>query len=239
MKRFLSARFLGAVALLGVLVVVVGVGVSMAKQKVEQAIRQNFTAAGLLSRIQVQGEKMRRYEKEMFIYAAVPASRIKYVKEFDEAHTKLLALLTEAGMPGNRAFSDDERQQISAWTEATAYYTSEFLKIAGTADAIAIASLSAEDRATLAVRFNNDIKQGKDRFATLLSGAAKLREDKEQASLGISTEIDNVFDKLLYLVTGVALVLLAGVALTQPRRLPVHPATTQARRSQLGPASAV
>lgn len=237
MKRFLSGRFIGAMALMAVLVGGVAAGLSMAQQKVEQAIRQNFTAAGLLSRIQVQGEKMRRYEKEMFIYAAVPASRSKYVKEFDEAHTKLLALLTEAAMPGNKAFGDDERLEIKAWTEATAYYTGEFLKIAGTADAIAVSALSVDDRAALTVRFNNDIKQGKDRFAALLNGTAKMREAKEQASLGINTEIDKVFDKLLHAVMGFALLVVAGVALVRPRRASGDSAAAPTRRSQLQPAT--
>ena len=237
MKRLLNANFLGTVALMGALVASVMAAVVSAEDKVEPAIRQNFMASGLLARIQVQGEKMRRFEKEMFIYAAVPASRAKYVKEFDEAHVKLLALLTEASMPSAKSFSDEERQQIKGWAEATAFYTAEFLKIATAAETLGRQSTSPEDRAALTIKFNGDIKEGKDRFAALLNGAAKLREAKEQASLVINTEIDSVFRTLMLLVAGVAALAIVGAAYILPSASGASAVRPAARRSQIGPLS--
>jgi hypothetical protein len=49
---------------------------------VEQAVNGNFAAASFLSHLQLEGERLRRYEKEMFIYVANTEKRAEYVKEF-------------------------------------------------------------------------------------------------------------------------------------------------------------
>lgn len=174
-----------------------------ARELVGQAVRHNFSAAGLLSRIQVEGERMRRFEKEMFIYAAQAEARAKYAKEFDGAYTKLIALNNEAAAQGHKGFTDEDRAEMAKWLDATAFYANEFRRLTASAES------PAADAATLTLTLNSGIKAGKDRFRILLDGASAMREKKEQQAMAINDTIDNVFDRelLLMMLIGGAIVL--------------------------------
>lgn len=197
-KNVFSVQGIGIAVLLALLLAGILSGTASSEQRVEQAVRQNFVAAGLLSNLQLQGEKMRRYEKEMFIYVAVADKRAGYVKEFDEAYTKLLAQSDRMLAPSGKAFSDEERKQIAAWKNAAIFYTGEFTRLARQADGAQaqLSSLSPEQRGTLTVEYNNAIKEGKDRFRELLSGAEKMRVAKEAQSQEIAGELDAIFRNL-------------------------------------------
>lgn len=216
MKRFLTPLALVAVvSMAGMVAVVTGANKGV-EQNIEQAVRHNFAAAGLLSKLQVQAERMRRYEKEMFIYAAVPDKRAKYVKEFDDAYTKLLDLQNQAMSSQHKGFTAEDRKQVVKWGEATAFYGNEFRKTVGGADSAA----TPEQKADLTVRLNNDIGPGKDRFREVLDGAAKTREAKEKASLEINTEIDAQFGRLNAIVAalGAALAICGVFVFARPRQ---------------------
>lgn len=197
-KNVFSVQGIGIAVLLALLLAGILSGTASSEQRVEQAMRQNFVAAGLLSNLQLQGEKMRRYEKEMFIYVAVADKRAGYVKEFDEAYTKLLAQSDRMLAPSGKAFSDEERKQIAAWKNAAIFYTGEFTRLARQADGAQaqLSSLLPEQRGTLTVEYNNAIKEGKDRFRELLSGAEKMRVAKEAQSQEIAGELDAIFRNL-------------------------------------------
>lgn len=174
-----------------------------ARELVGQAVRHNFSAAGLLSRIQVEGERMRRYEKEMFIYAAQAEARAKYAKEFDGAYTKLIALSNDAAALGHKGFTDEDRAEMAKWIDATAFYANEFRRLTVSAES------PAADPATLTMTLNNGIKAGKDRFRVLLDGASAMREKKEQQAMAINDTIDQVFARelLLMMLIGGAIVI--------------------------------
>lgn len=208
MNRFLTGASIGIAVLVAVLVAGFLWGTAITEQGVEQAIRRNFTAAGKLSQLQVAGEKMRRFEKEMFIYVAVPDKRVGYVKEFDAAYTRLLELMDEALAPSGTAFTDAERRDLLRWKEAAVFYSSEFNGLARRAADLSTGSLTAEQRAALTIDFNDRIKAGKDRFRELLTGTEKLREAKEARAQQIATELQPIFSRLRVgtLVGGLALV---------------------------------
>lgn len=235
MNRFLTGASIGIAVLVAVLVSGFLWGTALTEQGVEQAIRRNFTAAGKLAQLQVAGEKMRRFEKEMFIYVAVPDKRTGYVKEFDGAYTRLLELLDDALAPSGTAFTDAERREILAWKEAANFYASEFNTLSRRAAELPLTGLTAEQRAALTIDFNDRIKAGKDRFRNLLVGTEKLREAKEARSQQIAAEMQPIFSRLrvgtliggLTLVAAVLLILrsqvrgqrsLAGSPVTLPRR---------------------
>jgi hypothetical protein len=170
------------------------------------------------ARIQVEGERMRRYEKEMFIYAAAPANRAKYVKEHDESHRRLLALLTQAAAPSGTQFSDEDRGKLLAWKEATTFYGREFARIVVTADGINVDTLPTDQKLALTTRLNGEIKEGKDRFATVLKGADEMRAAKEAQSLVIEREIASVFLQLKYMMLVVSLLVVGAAAWRVLRR---------------------
>ncbi|MFZ2989415.1 hypothetical protein, partial [Ideonella sp.] len=81
MTKFLNKSAASIVVLVVLMALGVLWGSWLTQAGVERAIRQNFVAAGLLSQVQVEGEKLRRYEKEMFIHVADGPKRSGYVKE--------------------------------------------------------------------------------------------------------------------------------------------------------------
>lgn len=220
-KAFFSPVLMLCAAGVGVLVISVTWAARSSQAGVEQAVHRNFTAAGLLARTQVEAERMRRFEKEMFIYAALPEKRKGYVKEFNEANGRLLTLLDTMLAPSGKAFDDAEREEIGRWKNAAVFYVNQFDSIARRADETPLASLNGEQRSALTLAYNDAITEGKNRFRDLLSGTGKLLAEKERRSHGIALDIDRQFKVLIAWLVGLgaAFVLLVGL-LAMPR--PVH-----------------
>jgi hypothetical protein len=208
MSRFLTPLAIATALVMAAFVAIVTFANQRVERDIAQAVKHNFAAAGLLSKLQVQAERMRRYEKEMFIYAAVADKRVKYVKEFDDAHTKLLDLQNQALASQHKGFTDADRAEMLKWAEPTTFYTNEFRRTATTAE-LSTAAQAAE----LTVKLNNDIGPGKDRFRSLLDGATAMREAKEKASLEIHGDIQQSFTLLNWIVMALGLlVTVIGVA---------------------------
>jgi hypothetical protein len=198
-----------AVLLVALMVAGVLWGSAATQSGVERAVRQNFVSAGLLSQLQVEGEKMRRYEKEMFIYVADSAKRNGYVKEFETAYTKMLGQLDAMLRPSSPYFNDTERAEVMRWKQAALFYAGEFNGLSVKAGSLQVATLNADQRAALTVEYNNAIKAGKDRFRDLLGGTEKMRLAKEEAAQQIAAEIDSTFLRLRYGVLAGGLIVIA------------------------------
>jgi hypothetical protein len=183
-------------ALIAAMVVGTLWGVAATESRVDQTTGQNVVAASLLSRLQVEGERLRRYEKELFIYVAVPDKRDGYAKEFEGAYTRLLGLGNDMLAPSGTAFNDAERAEILKWMQAANFYGGEFTKLVRRAQDVNASTLSAEQRLGLTVSYNDDIKAGKDRFRELLTGADAMRQAKEKGSLTLGTEMRTIFTQL-------------------------------------------
>src|SRR5438876_11254774 len=112
---------------------------------------------------------MRRFEKEMFIYVANEKKREGYVAEHSESYEKLLVDLDTALAPSGHAFTDAERADMTNWKDAATFYVGEFDRLANKARQMHLVGVSASEAGRLSVEFNEQIKTGKDRFATLLN----------------------------------------------------------------------
>jgi methyl-accepting chemotaxis protein len=157
--------------------------------QVKTAINQNFAAASLLSDAIIEAQKLRRYEKEMFIYAAVKDKREGYVKEWDGAYRTMVETLINGVADARKGlFNAQETQEMKVWLEAAQFYEREFRKTADMAR-----NQEAAPPASLTIDLNTAIGPGKDRFRTLLNGAQKMREAKEKQSKDISDEIESAF----------------------------------------------
>jgi hypothetical protein len=226
MSRFLTPLAIATALVMALFVAIVTFANERVERDIAQAVKHNFAAAGLLSKLQVQAERMRRYEKEMFIYAAVADKRAKYVKEFDDAYTKLLDLQNQALASQHKGFTDADRAEVAKWAEATSFYTNEFRRTATTAE-LAQAASAAE----LTIKLNTDIGPGKDRFRSVLEGATAMREAKEKASLDIHGDIQQSFNRLNWIVMALGLLVTAiGVAVFA--RKAKAPGATSQRNSQ-------
>lgn len=211
MKHLLSRQGVGIALLVATMVVGVLWGSAITERGVERAVRENSTAAGLLSRLQVEGEKMRRYEKEMFIYVSDAAKRKGYMGEFDASYDRLLAQLDTMLLPSSPYFNDEERKSILAWKQGAVFYAGEMSALASRASAMDVAALGAEQRASLTVQFNEGIKAGKDRFRELLGGTDKMRTAKEHAAQQIAQEIHGTFQSLRLGVVVIGLLVIGAV----------------------------
>jgi hypothetical protein len=227
MRRFLTPLAIVTALLMAMFVAVVGVANQRVERHIEQAVKHNFAAAGLLAKLQIQAERMRRYEKEMFIYAAVPDKRAKYIKEFDEAYTKLLELQNQALASQHKGFTDADRAEVAKWAEATTFYTGEFRKVAQTAE-----MATAEQKPELTIKVNNDIGPGKDRFRSVLDGAAAMREAKEKTSLDIHGDIQQSFDQLDWIVMAMGL-MISAIGVVAFARKTTRASSASQRNSQL------
>lgn len=232
MNRFLTGASVGIAVLVALLVSGFLWGTALTEQGVEQAIRRNFTAAGKLAQVQVAGEKMRRFEKEMFIYVALPEQRAGYAKEFDATYTRLLDLLDDVLAPSSAAFDDAERAEALRWKLAANFYASEFNNLVRRSGELSLASLSPEQRAALTVEFNNGIKAGKDRFRELLNGSEKMRQAKEARSQQIAGELQSIFTRLRLGTLIGGLLLVAVVLMTMRRQARVAVPLAAPRRSR-------
>jgi len=86
MQRFFNVHSFSIVAITAALISVAHWGTSTAKDQFDQSISHDLAAAARLAKIQIHGEMLRRFEKEMFIYVNVREKREGYVKEHDTAY---------------------------------------------------------------------------------------------------------------------------------------------------------
>lgn len=204
MKRFFNPHSLAIVAIAAALIVAAHWGTSTAKEQFDKSISHDMVAAAKLAKMQIHGEMLRRFEKEMFIYVGVPDKREGYIKEHDAAYRELLLDLDAALAPSSKAFSDEEREQILEWKHAALFYEQEFTSLANRAKRHDLEALSPPDAARLTVEFNGKITEGKNRFRALLNGANTLRLKKEAQSQAVKKDIDRTFDRFIWVNVGLS-----------------------------------
>ena len=131
-----------------------------------------------LSALAVDAQKIRRYEKEYFIYVQDIKSRTKYLEEFDTAAHRITETITR--MINNRAgnYSTSEVERFRQWQQAADFYFAEFRNIN-----LAVSRGQLAD----SVLANAAIKAGKDRFAVVLEQVSKeVERRKTQVAEGRS-----------------------------------------------------
>ncbi len=229
MKRFFSPHSLSIVAITAALVGVAHWGTTTAKEQFDRSIAQDMVAAARLAKMQIHGEMLRRFEKEMFIYVGVPEKRDGYVKEHDTAYRELLQDLDAALAPSGKAFTDEERKEILEWKQAALFYDQEFTSLANKAKRYDLEALSPADAARLTVEFNGKITEGKNRFRALLNGANTLRLKKETQSQAVKSDIDRTFDRFIWVNVGLSVLACLALPLLLRSRV-VSDASTSARR---------
>lgn len=233
-RRLFSAAAMANITLAALLVSITGAGIASAQTQFRDSVRNDFAAASLLAKIRLHGERMRRYEKEFFIYLTAPAKRANYANEHAEAYKKLLEDVDTALMPSSRAFTDAERERIMQWKQDAIFYVSEFSKLV--ADARELPA-DPPNASALVIQYNERIKAGKDRFASLLTGSGEMRVEKERSSLEAAQAIEQTFKRLIWVVMGV--VGIGGIAvqllLNMPRRSRTAAPTTTMRANAVPP----
>lgn len=195
-KRLVSPIGLLAATLVLLFLLVFWFTTAGTERRIENGLRADFAAAGLLADLQLQAEQMRRYEKEMFIYVADSAARVKYVGEFQRTYSILLATLDSMQAPGSESFGDADRFEMARWKEAALFYGTEFTKLAQRAASLDGDKSVPVQRGERTVEFNAAIGPGKDRFRELIDGARRMRLRREVAAQDTVHEVAAAFGRL-------------------------------------------
>jgi methyl-accepting chemotaxis protein len=178
--------------------------------EVNIAVTKNFAAADKLAQISVDGQQIRRYEKEFFIYVNDEAGRAKYRKEWTGTFNALKTNLDTMQANKDGIFNATDVSAITEWNSALAFYAKEFNGIMTKADAGnivppvvieepkpgvkgAVVVPPAPNLAIATKLANEMIGPGKDKFRSVLDGAEKLRKAKATDSAANVAQITKLF----------------------------------------------
>lgn len=197
---------------------------------VQQAISQDFKAAMDLSKVAVAGQKIRRYEKEYFIYVDNLRKRAGYSEEFNETHAKLEQLLETMVTDFSGTWSDQDRLEIRRWQQALLAYGQGFRSVV---DKVETAQI------TDTVGANVAIQDAKNKFRVLLKGTAKMIPERFRDASQRTQQIaaNSQIVKMVVVGTstaGISLVLLLMLAIPGSIAKPIRKLSEAARRMSTG-----
>ncbi len=226
----------------------VGYIIYQARSTVVENTRSNTVASSQLERLAILAQQIRRYEKEYFIYTAIPQKRAGYEREWRDAFSKIETMLESMKIDKEGTFDARDIEQITAWGNAASFYASEMLNIivtvnertvAVTSDketrafsalapkigeghaSAAAATGSAPLAAYTPIELNEMIKPGKERFSKeLIKGVEAMAALKSDDTLALAREAELKFTQVL---VGMLSSAIAGVAvaLLLSQRLPM------------------
>lgn len=133
--------------------------------------------AGLSSAAQ----KIRRYEKEFFIYVSNPEKRNNYASEFNDANLEINQFLEELISVYATYHYNTSTIALADWAQATKYYTDGFRVLVDKVNAGQINNV---------VEANNAIQEYKNRFRVVLSGTEKAINQQYQLAAEKAVQIE-------------------------------------------------
>lgn len=178
---------------------------------IAQAIKAH-EQSNALTRLAIEGQKLRRYEKEFFIYADNPERRAKYSSEWNDSYGKLkegLALLNSA----KGGWSAADKDKAKEWNDSLNSYASGFNKVDVAVNNGFI---------TGTINANKAIKDAKNAFRVFLKGTAEEIDNKVQQASRLSSQVEKNFaniQKFLLALSVVALAVGGALLLTIPRSI--------------------
>jgi methyl-accepting chemotaxis protein len=159
----IRTRLLVSFLLLTMLIVLQFVFSSYVTQQQDSLVRQmvhEHEISHRLSGLASAAQKIRRYEKEYFIYVADENRRSHYFSEFQSAKSEIEGYLRGLRMIYTVDANDTELSRLGAWQDATAFYADRFENIHRDVSAGKITSSFAA---------NTAIAEGKNRFRQVLT----------------------------------------------------------------------
>lgn len=155
----------------------------------------DFRASTDIAKIAIEGQKMRRYEKEYFIYVDNQKKRDKYGQEWHDAATTLRGMLDNVQRDQSGAWSTRDKITVGTWRSALDTYKRYFDHLVSDVN---------RGRITDTLQANAAIQDGKNAFRVLLGGAAKGGDEKFQLAKAARQTIESNTRVLNYLVVGIA-----------------------------------
>jgi methyl-accepting chemotaxis protein len=212
----IRARLLASFLFLTLLIAFQFVTTSYVAHEQDDLLRQmvhEHELSNKLSALALAAHKIRRFEKEYFIYVTDEEKRNAYYLEFQAARGDiekyLRALRTIYTLDGDSA----ELERLTTWQMAAAYYTESF-------EIVHREVLSG--RMTTAFEANAAIKEGKNRFRELLTGAEQAIDRQLELARDNASRINAYQDdsmSVFSIVTAVSLLLALVISLRVPRSI--------------------
>lgn len=160
------------------------------KQLVDDAIHHKFNTSLFISQLSIEGNKLRRYEKEYFIYVNDFLKQSKYYDEWSEAKNKIIELMNIYKSQHN--LSPDDLKKLAEWESSLAAYASGFENIN---------KQVSKGELSNTLEANTAIADAKNQFKVFLDGTEQYRNAKfEEAKLtvlAIEKNFDFIYQVLL------------------------------------------
>jgi len=164
--------------------------ISKSNKLVDQAIQTSFQQSQFISQLAIDGQKLRRYEKEYFIYTNNNRKREKYYKEWSEAKASIQQRLTDAINHDSGSWSLYDLNELQVWERSLNAYNDGFQTVNRMV-------LNGTLKDTISA--NAEIRDAKNEFRTYLDGTDKLGREKLNEAKGFANEIERDF-KVLYFI---------------------------------------
>ena len=174
---------------------------SNSNKLVNQAIHSSFQQSQFVSQLSIDGQKLRRYEKEYFIYVNTERKREKYFKEWSEAKNSIHSRLTAAINDKTGTWSLYDRNEMEVWKQSLLAYSDGF---------------NAVNKMVLAgglrdpILANAAIRDAKNEFRTYLGGTDKMGKEKLAEAKNYASQIDADYSMLYMIISATSA---AGIVL--------------------------
>ena len=164
-----------------------------------------------IGEMSIEGQKLRRYEKEYFIYADNDEKRNKYIGEWTEARNSLKDRIVGIGIDQSGTWSAQDKREAAEWNRVLDFYANEMIKVDNNVK-------SGQISGTL--NANTAIGDGKNTFRAFLNGSAEALNER----LNRTTQLVNEYETLtaesnrnlqFIFVAGVALALILILLIPQ------------------------
>ena len=212
-KSMLNTGFLVLLVFMIVQAVVGGNYLYQSKRDLATAVRHNTAASTILAELASNGQALRRFEKEYFIYIEDTAKRDGYSKEWQETYDRIMKILADISADRTHIWTASDRVELEKWHASATAYGAGF-------DALRNRVRVNEISTTLSA--NSAISAAKNAFRVYLSGTTELLQRKSAESQQLAATINERFN--LIMVLGAALfiagcILLAILAVRVPRSI--------------------
>jgi methyl-accepting chemotaxis protein len=180
--------------------------ISSSRQLVSEAVDRSFEQSQFVLQLALDGQKLRRFEKEHFIYITDASKRDKYHKEWTEAKESIERRLIGAIKDDQGTWSTEDRVELGLWEQSLNAYSDGFQRVHRMAER---GSLTSTTEA------NEKITQAKNAFRTFLEGTDTLGKAKIALAKQAAKDIDANFGVVyiaIFLTSAAGIILLLALS---------------------------
>ncbi|WP_457674998.1 HAMP domain-containing protein [Thiolapillus sp.] len=207
---------------------------------VEEAVDKNQMAIADLNNLNTELQKLRRYEKEYFIYIGDAIKKRHYEYEWKTSFQAVNDMLERMLENRSELFSEADRKMFQQWQKAVDFYGAEFARIIDHYKDMRLFGEKAEQaRAMHSVDANSMIADGKNRLSEVIKGISAMSAQRTEYSHHIIEEMEETFNIVKW-VSVASSVLTVIIAIFLVIRVPgalisaIHQMTGHAERLAAG-----